>query len=266
MIRPCRTSSPSGSPAGSSEVTGRGGGTRWPARTGGRRGRSGCRRTGSSAARPRAPARRASRRPGPRRRVIRTRNSSSGSGSSKSSSTCSGETTAASVNGNTSITIRSSCGSHDSVMVPARNSSSIGCSSGSASSRPSGATAGMTCSLVPLAITSSSSSSMRSASAATCCFSRATLTTRAPDAGLEEERALAGRADGARDEPLRRVESVDEWSHVAHPRGAPKGSRDRRPRRPRRPPRRAADACGSLGRGRGASQARSPAWVLVAST
>ena len=78
------------------------------------------------------------------------------------------------------MTTRSSCGSHDSVMVPARNSSSIGCSSGSESSRPSGATAGISDCVVSLAITSSSSWSIRSVRAATCCFSSETLVSRAP--------------------------------------------------------------------------------------
>ena len=49
---------------------------------------------------------------------------------------------------------------------------------------------------------------MRSARAATCCFSRATLMTRAALAGLEEEGALAGLANGAGDEALGRVEAV----------------------------------------------------------
>ena len=145
MIRPWRTRSPSVRTSAGA-VTGPVAGSRSPARTGGRRGRSGCRRTGSSG-RP-APstcvARFTNARAAPG--VIRTRSSSSGSGSSKSSSTWSGETTAASVNGKTSITTRASSGSHDRVIVPARNSSSIGCSSGSSSSRPSGATAGITAS------------------------------------------------------------------------------------------------------------------------
>ena len=78
------------------------------------------------------------------------------------------------------MTTRSACGSQDSVIVPARNSSAIGRSSGSSSARPTGATAGITAVVLASAITSSSSSSTRSASAATCCFSSATLTTRAP--------------------------------------------------------------------------------------
>ena len=45
-----------------------------------------------------------------------------------------GSTTASSVTGNTSTTTRSSAASQDSVMVPARNSSTMGCSSGSLSS------------------------------------------------------------------------------------------------------------------------------------
>ena len=78
------------------------------------------------------------------------------------------------------MTTRSSSGSQDSVIVPARNSSSIGCSSGSESSSPSGATAGMRASVDSLVITSSSSWSIRSVSAATCCFSRDTLVIRDP--------------------------------------------------------------------------------------
>ena len=82
--------------------------------------------------------------------------------------------------GKTSITTRLRDGSHDSVIVPARNSSSIGCSSGAWSSRSRGATAGTIVAEEPSSRTWSSSSSTRSASAATCCFSRATLTIRAP--------------------------------------------------------------------------------------
>ncbi len=65
-------------------------------------------------------------------------------------------------------------------MVPTRNSSSTGVSSGALSLISDGATAG-TEALPPLRrTTSSSSSSMRSASAATWVFSRATLVTREP--------------------------------------------------------------------------------------
>ena len=129
-----------------------------------------------------------------------------------------GSTTAASSNGNTSTTIRSSAESQDSVIVPARNSSTMGCSSGSLSSRETGGIAGMGVSASAPEISSSSSSSIRSASTETCCFSSATLVTRAPAARLEEERALSGRADRARDEALGRVEAVDHRCHVAEPR------------------------------------------------
>ncbi len=65
-------------------------------------------------------------------------------------------------------------------MVPTRNSSSTGVSSGSVSETSEGVTAG-TAALPPLRRTTSSrSSSIRSASAATWVFSRATLVTRAP--------------------------------------------------------------------------------------
>jgi hypothetical protein len=93
----------------------------------------------------------------------------------------SGETTDSSVKGKTSSTIRSSAASHDSVIVPARNSSSMGCSRGSPSSRSNGATAGTVLVPSPLLITSSRSSSIRVARTATCCFSSATLVTRLPE-------------------------------------------------------------------------------------
>ena len=48
----------------------------------------------------------------------------------------SSSSSAVSVSGKTSITIRAMAGSQDRVIVPARNCSSIGCSSGSESSRP----------------------------------------------------------------------------------------------------------------------------------
>ena len=51
---------------------------------------------------------------------------------------------------------------------------------------------------------------MRSASAATCCFSRATLTTRAPERAWRKNVRCAGLADGAGDEALGRVELVDD--------------------------------------------------------
>ncbi len=65
-------------------------------------------------------------------------------------------------------------------MVPTRNSSSTGVSRGAVSAGSVGAMAG-TAVLPPLRRTTSSrSSSMRSASAATWVFSRATLVTREP--------------------------------------------------------------------------------------
>ena len=65
-------------------------------------------------------------------------------------------------------------------MVPARNSSTIGCSRGPLSSSATGGIAGMAASASVEEISSSRSSSMRSASTETCCFSSATLVTRAP--------------------------------------------------------------------------------------
>ena len=52
-------------------------------------------------------------------------------------------------------------------------------------------------------------------------------------AGLQEERALPGRADGAGDEALGRVEAVDD-RHVVHPRTPSQSRRTGRRRRPRR--------------------------------
>ena len=125
--------------------------------------------------------------------------------------------TAASVNGNTSITTRSSSGSQDSVIVPARNSSSIGCSSGSVSSRSSGATAGI--------------DGLGAASAGHHLVEQLVdplgegrhllLLQRDADhaaaaARLQEERALPGLADRAGDEALGRVEAVDDGA-CRHP-------------------------------------------------
>ena len=204
-------------------LTGPGAGSRSPARTGAPPGRSGCRRTGSSG-RP-APstwvARLTNARAAPA--GIRTSSSSSGSGSSKSSSTWSGATTAASVNGKTSITTRASSGSHDRVIVPARNSSSIGCSSGSSSSRSSGATAGIVAAPPWLAITSSSSSSIRSARAATCCFSSATVTRWLP---LRAWRKKV-RCPGSPTVPVtKRSGGSNPWtrSHARHPMTEPEGA------------------------------------------
>ncbi len=76
------------------------------------------------------------------------------------------------------MTIRSWAPSQASAMVPTRNSSSTGTSSGALSENSVGATAG-TGALPPvLRTTSSRSSSIRSASAATWVFSRATLVVR----------------------------------------------------------------------------------------
>ena len=77
--------------------------------------------------------------------------------------------------------MRSSVESQDRVMVPARNSSTMGCSSGALSSRDTGGITGMVVSGSAEVSSSSSSSSMRSASTDTCCFSSATLVTRGPE-------------------------------------------------------------------------------------
>ena len=65
-------------------------------------------------------------------------------------------------------------------MVPARNSSSMGWSSGAVSSMPAGVTAGTEPAPPSARITSSRRASIRSARTATCCFSRATLVILVP--------------------------------------------------------------------------------------
>ncbi len=78
-------------------------------------------------------------------------------------------------------------------MVPTRNSSSTGTSSGAVSVASAGATAG-TGALPPVRrTTSSSSSSIRSASAATWVFSRETLVTRGPDDACRKNVRRPGR-------------------------------------------------------------------------
>ena len=102
-------------------------------------------------------------------------------------------------------------------MVPTRNSSSIGASSGAVSSTSAGVTAGTPASPAVRRTTSSSSASTRSASTATCCFSSATLVVRPRTAGLQEEGALPGLADRARDEALGRVVLEDDARHAIRP-------------------------------------------------
>ena len=80
-----------------------------------------------------------------------------------------------------------------------------------------GATAG-TGALPPVRrTTSSSSSSIRSASAATWVFSRATLVTRPPADGLQEERTAAGQPDRTGHEAVRRVVEEHLTGHVLSP-------------------------------------------------
>ena len=90
--------------------------------------------------------------------------------------------------------------------------------------------------LVELAsvISSSSSSSTRSARAATCCFSRATLTTRGAGARLQEERARARARRRSRRRSARAGRSSGRQGHVPHPMAAP--IRHRADPDPRPPP------------------------------
>ena len=67
---------------------------------------------------------------------------------------------------------------------------------------------------------------MRSASTETCCFSSATLVDAGTGARLQEEGALAGRADRARDEALGRVEAVDHRCHGTNLEGRPSTATD----------------------------------------
>ena len=64
--------------------------------------------------------------------------------------------------------------------MPARNSSSIGWSSGSVSISPTGVIAGITVSASSDSISSSRSSATRSPRICTCCFSRETEVTWSP--------------------------------------------------------------------------------------
>ena len=104
-------------------------------------------------------------------------------------------------------------------MVPTRNSSVIGASSGSKSLGLLGRRhvgradrcAGRT---------SSSTWSRCSASTETCCFSQATRGDAVALAGLQEERPLPRLADGAGHEAVRGVVAVDENRHDAQPSAA----------------------------------------------
>jgi hypothetical protein len=116
--------------------------------------------------------------------VILTTNTSSALISSLSSG--SGATSAASSSGsststleNSSMTIRSMLGSQAIVMVPTRNSSVIGASSGSVS-RAFADDGGTAAGPVLRRTTSSRTRSRCSARTDTCCFSQATLVMRLP--------------------------------------------------------------------------------------
>ncbi len=257
MIRPWRTSSPS---ARSGAVTGPGAGSRWPARTGGPRGRRGCRRTGQLGrpASSTCSARLTKARAGPG--GIRTRNTSSGSGSSKSSSTCSGR--------------------HDRCLGVGEHLDHDALVGGVPGQRHgAGAELLLDRLLERVAVVEAERRDGRDHRLAEraghdlveqlvdalgqrlhlLLLQRDAHDPR-PGARLEEEGPLSGRPDGARDEPLRRVESVDE-RHGSHPRRWPKALRHHRPRR-----RRYGGSRVLFFAGGGASQDRSPAWVLVAST
>ena len=191
--------------------TGPVGGSRSPARTGAPPGRSGCRRTGRSG------------RPALEDLVGALDEGAGAPGGDPDQKQLVGlrllevlvdlvraTTTAASVNGKTSITTRSSSGSQDSVMVPARNSSSIGCSSGSrvleverSDGRDDAALLAGGHHLVeqlvdPLGQGRHLLLLERDADQRGC------------RCGPGRRRCAPGRADGAGDEALRRVESVDD--------------------------------------------------------
>ena len=157
------------------------------------------------------------------------------------------------------MTIRSMLGSQAIVMVPTRNSSVIGASSGSVSDGDF--CAGGTSTPPPLRRSTSSSTRSRcSASTDTCCFSHDDRGDPVPLTGLEEERPLSGLADRAGHEPVRRVVAVNQDGHAQQPNSgvgrtrAPDSSHSTTSPAPRPPPtgasggRRSAPRPGLLGR------------------
>ena len=117
------------------------------------------------------------------------------------------------------MTTRSACGSQDSVIVPARNSSAIGRSSGSSSVRPTGATAGITVVRVRLGHHLVEQLVDPLGERRDLLLLQRDAHDPRALAGLEEERARARLADGAGDEALGRVEAVDDRRHGSTLRG-----------------------------------------------
>ncbi len=202
-------------------------GTRSPAGTGAPRGRSGRRRT--------------RRRDDPRTRprgLARTnpRASASVMCTSRASSASSASSTPT---GKASTTTRRLSPSQASVIVPTRNSSSMGTSSGPTVLDRRRVVAG----------TRATRLSSRSARIETCCFSSATLVSRRPAPGLQEERAGSGLADRPGDEPVRLLVRCSTATPCRQP-------NDRWCRRQG-----PADPCAGPAR----SAPRPPAWVFTAS-
>ena len=272
MIRPCSVELAVAAARGSARArpsrrpsAGRGAGSRWRARTGARRGRSGRRRTGSSGGRPRRPARPAARRPGrapagdagpgtpPRARAPRV-----------SSSSCSGLD-------HRGLGEREDLDHHPLVGRVPRQRHRAGaellldrllqrarCPRGRAARRP-----GSTRRRRPLVDHLVEQLVDPLGERRHLLLLQRDADHPGAGARLEEEGALPGLADGAGDEALGRVEA--RGSRACHHPRTPAGQPGPAPPptaasvRPRR--RRAA----LLGGG-GVSQDRSPAWVLVAST
>ena len=278
MIRPSSSSSPRSAARARHGVAGGGscvrfdrrcGGSRWRAGTGGRPGRAGRRRTG----RARRPAAdhglgALAEGPGQRRRAAARRASPRARAPRSPPRACLGlDDRRRPSNGKTSITTRSSSASHDSVIVPARNSSSIGCSSGPVSARSTGVHRRASASRSPLGAAMQLVEQLvdplgqhrhllllQGHAGRRGCRSRA----------CRKKVRWPGGADGARDEALGRVEAVHR--PVAMPASLGGGPRRRRPtagvarRRvaaPRRPLRSAPAAC---------RWARSPAVVFMVTT
>ena len=130
------------------------------------------------------------------RTAPRARARSIGRSTSSSSSTSTGTST--STTGKTSITTRSSSASQDSVIVPARNSSSIGCSSGSLSVSATGVDAGIVRRVSPVCDQLVEQLVDPLAEDLHLLLLQRDAGQPGAGAGLQEERALPGLADGAR--------------------------------------------------------------------
>ena len=242
-------------------------GSRWPAGRCGRSGRAGRRRTGRAAGRPRPARVRGGRRPGPCGGRQPTRSEVRPVVASSSSSTSVAVLVelvrGRSPSWHSMMTTRASA-SQARDMVPTRNSSSIGVSSGSVSSAVDRATAAVGRRRRRKLVEQRRRRGRRGRRPAPSRRTR--WSDRRPLAGLEEEGALPGRSPTV--PATNRSGGSKSWTrHAFDPIAAPAAATDRRPRRRsahgvrRRSPasRRAFSAAGG-----GTSPARSPPMSLSA--